>query len=202
MSINWGPWAIGMTERKGVRRYLEHIGFQCLNGAEAIQLLQAVVHQDYRQILVMAMSWGTALEGLLGRLPLLRELRGHSTRRQQEWAHLEPEQSQLMPSPGSLKLREHLTKLAASLVGIEEELIDGDSSLIDLGLDSLGATVLVESVYRDFQVSLEAHDVSGISVENLIQMIGFRLEGQINSVPEVVPVVMATHQNESPLPAC
>lgn len=158
LSIAWGPWVIGMTERSGVKGYLDRVGFQCFTVPQAIRLLERLWHSEYPDPIALAVDWPRALaQGALP-FPILKDLRceldvGEASTADSSNAGSPAELESCQP-PSSVE--ERLRSIVTRLISPRNQL-DMTIPLVEQGLDSLAAAVLSESLYREFGVTFEAN---------------------------------------------
>ncbi len=153
LSIAWGPWEIGMTERSGIKQYLDRSGFQCFSVPQALRLLEHLWHSECPEPIAMAVDWARASLNL----PILHELQSDL-----------PVPVELSQPGGSTE--ERLLSLVAGLSSAGNRL-EVAIPLVDQGLDSLSATVLLETLYREFGLVVNADALAeGLSLQDLVNL--------------------------------
>jgi acyl transferase domain-containing protein len=173
LSIAWGPWEIGMTERRGVKEYLGHTGFQCLSPAQGIQLLENLWHSRYPAPVALAADWRLASAQGQMRIPILedlqRELELDGDPADDSSDGREARGAGQSQQSGSTE--ERLRGLIAGLISSRAS-VDMAIPLVDQGLDSLGATVFSETLFREFGLNIGADAFAdGLNLRNLLARI-------------------------------
>jgi acyl transferase domain-containing protein/acyl carrier protein len=159
LSIAWGPWEIGMTERSGIKQYLDRAGFQCFTVPQALRVLERLWHSEYPEPIALAVDWPRALGNGHLRLPILNDLQIADRTQVDAASKCHPDSTE-----------ERMRGLVAGLTSARTDL-DIAIPLVDQGLDSLGATVLIETLYREFGMSVEAEALAdGLSLRDLVEM--------------------------------
>jgi acyl transferase domain-containing protein len=173
LSIAWGPWEIGMTERGGIMEYLHHAGFECFSVSQGIQLLENLWHAECSRPIALAADWQRISAQNQMHLPILEDvLREPAVFRSskvdsgfsQTSGEAEPRQQ---PDSNEERLRNLMAKLLSSRNHLDKRL-----PLIDQGLDSLGATMLSETLYCEFGLNVDADAFAdGLNLADLISRI-------------------------------
>jgi acyl carrier protein len=146
-----------------VKEYLDRAGLHCFDAARGIQALEQLWCSENPQPIAVAADWKQLLAHGPCKLPILENLRSEVLSDTPE-ATAEPAQV--------LSAEEYLQNLIGSLISANGK-IDMTSPLLDQGLDSLGATVLVESLYRDYGMTVDADAFAdGLSLRDLVERVG------------------------------
>lgn len=163
LSIGWGPWEIGMTERPGVKEYLTRAGLRCFDARTGIQMLEHLWHSEHPTPIAVAADWKQAFGGPVAALPIYDQLRAEA----EGALNSKSGNHSSNGTAPHLSRAEHLHNLIGSLISTKDR-IHAEIPLVDQGLDSLGATVLVESLYRDYGVNVDPDAFAeGLTLQDL-----------------------------------
>jgi myxalamid-type polyketide synthase MxaB len=196
LTINWGPWAeAGMAVRLDQGRRLALRGFEFMAPDQGLQALEYVLRQAMTQVTVVSMNWPLLLQGLKGeRKPTLLS----ALRREPSYGTSNtvprPTEAKLMPgTPLALELEERQARLLVYLqeqlgqmIGMEPAQLDPKASLRDLGIDSLIAMELKESIESSLGVVLPLQSFT--DDPNLIGLVAQVLAHLETSVPQLATI--------------
>ena len=180
LSIAWGPWEIGMTERRGIKEYLDSAGFQSFTAPQAMQFLEHLWYSEAPEPMALSVDWGRAATRGRLTLPILNDLlreiepgEGSTASSDRGGATHNGEHSP-KTSTAEKRLRTHIAELLSARMQFDIAV-----PLVNQGLDSLGATVLTETLYREFGLSVEADEfAAGLSFRDLADRVaGAALRG-------------------------
>jgi acyl carrier protein len=153
--------------------YLHHAGFECFSVSQGIQLLENLWHAECSRPIALAADWQRISAQNQMHLPILEDvLREPAVFRSskvdsgfsQTSGEAEPRQQ---PDSNEERLRNLMAKLLSSRNHLDERL-----PLIDQGLDSLGATMLSETLYCEFGLNVDADAFAdGLNLADLISRI-------------------------------
>ncbi|MDO6423884.1 hybrid non-ribosomal peptide synthetase/type I polyketide synthase [Saccharophagus degradans] len=208
LAIDWGPWATGMIEELGlIDHYRNSRGMSSLSPEAGMDVLERVMGQNHAQLMVnTVIDWPLFTAWYPTLPPLIVDLAA-----QQKEAQGETDQGafidrfkQADESQRIALLSEHFTHVVSDVLRIKTELVAAESSLNDLGLDSLLAIELRARIQRDMKVALPVVTLlSGTVVSELINKINTNLLEQISNDTGVTAtenkVVEYTNENEFPL---
>ncbi len=155
LTVNWGPWSIGMAARTGARERerLRAQGLDFLDPDGALAALGELLRRDATQAAVLPMDWQVFTRALPGDPPpVLRELVAPHAPSTVSWrarltAAAPPQRAELA---GEL-VRSLVAKVAGLGAG---ERIAARQSLLELGLDSLMALELRNRLESALAVAL------------------------------------------------
>jgi acyl carrier protein len=172
-----------MTERRGIKEYLDSGGFQSFTAPQAMQLLEHLWYSEPPELMALSVNWGRAASRDRLRLPILKDLlrEVESGERSPRGSGRGPaaDNGDQSPKPGTAeeRLRTHIAGLLPARTQLEIAV-----PLVNLGLDSLGATVLTETLYHEFGLSVEADEfAAGLSFRDLADRVaGTALRGDVN----------------------
>ncbi|MER8041793.1 amino acid adenylation domain-containing protein [Streptomyces sp. NPDC094032] len=158
LSLDWGPWATGMIEELGlVAHYRDARGMSSLAPETGMAVLERVIGQDRAQLLVATvtdwpvfLSWYPTPPRLVSGLAAAA---ARATPTGQGGSLLDTYRRSDEPARVAL-VAERFAALAAGVLRVAPELVDADSRLGSLGLDSLLAMELRARVHTELGVSL------------------------------------------------
>ncbi len=169
LAVDWGPWDIGMAARAGAaaQRRWARTGLRLLSCGQATQALGSLL-AGAGQVAVLPADWtalGAALtaDGVPAPSGLLSELAGAAAPRA-AGAPSRPASglSRYLALPGGQRtgfVRDHLRRSTAAVLGLADGDLPADTSLTGLGMDSLMAVEVAQSITRDFQLPLYPREV-------------------------------------------
>lgn len=156
LSINWGPWAVGMIDKLGlIEHYRQYRGMNSTVPAVGINIFDRVMGQDVPQILACEADWRRVL-AWYHRAPSL-------------FAHL-AEADESAPEEGKQSfisafrdtavgakvtlVQDHLADVIAEVLRCKRAQVDANSTLNMLGLDSIMSTELRNKIATYFGQTL------------------------------------------------
>lgn len=173
LAIDWGPWATGMIEELGlINHYRNSRGMNSLAPEAGMEVMERVLGQDCAQLMVnTVVDWPLFTAWYQSMPPLIADLA-----KEQKSAQGDTDQSTFVDrfrhadSDQRLQLlTEHFTHIVADIMRVKAEVVSGDVSLNQLGLDSLLAIELRARIQRDLKVALPVVTLlSGTLVSELI----------------------------------
>ncbi|MFF3772979.1 amino acid adenylation domain-containing protein [Streptomyces sp. NPDC002232] len=158
LSLDWGPWATGMIEELGlVAHYRDARGMSSLAPETGMAVLERVIGQDLPQLLVATVvDWPVFLSWYSRPPRLVSALAAAAARTApagQGDGFLDAYRRADAVERARL-VSGHFSALAAGVLRVEPGLVDADSRLGSLGLDSLLAMELRARVHTELGVSL------------------------------------------------
>jgi acyl transferase domain-containing protein len=161
LTVNWGPWAgDGMAKDTGEGRGpLALRGMGAITAAQGTALLGRFLELDLTQVSVLPIHWATfrAAYPSFDRSPFLSELRTDST------PESKPARLSVLPGGNGKNRRErieqYLLHRAARALHAEPQSLNAESTLIELGLDSLMLVELRLEIERALGVRLRLMDL-------------------------------------------
>jgi len=138
-----------------VLRKIEAVGLKTCRSDAIGPMLKQLLLGCEKQIIAMSAHWGNVYQNLTSARSWIPK----------EW--LENSDNQQGDSQGD-ELSHSLRALLAATFGIDEEMIDDDSSLVQYGLDSLNATAISNKINQKYNTELTQLELlSGISFADL-----------------------------------
>ncbi len=157
ISINWGPWAIGMIrELDLVEHYRSRRGMNSIIPQAGMAILDRMMSQDVSQVVVCEADWRVALDWYPKDPPFFAHLADNGDEKgSADDAVGFPElfASAAEESRGELVLR-HFKDLIAGALRSDPARLDGDASLGSLGVDSMMVTELRNRISHYFGQSM------------------------------------------------
>ncbi|WP_170119449.1 type I polyketide synthase [Tumebacillus permanentifrigoris] len=186
LSINWGPWAIGMVEKQNLVEYYEQIGMECLTASAGMQILDYLLGQNVAQTLVLSANWPVLLHQYPKDLPLLALLRKHldeAGTQSRIGQDFKERLLQLAPDARRSAVQEHFLHLISEFLHYPRPMLEVDKSLPDIGLDSMISLKLKAQVLQDLGVGLMIGELlSGVPIQELAELVMQRQEEQVATV--------------------
>lgn len=175
LSINWGPWTIGMIEKLNLASHFRDNGIDCIRRGEGMRLLEHLMGQHTAQVAVLSADWQSVRMFYPG-LPLLNLLdqKTYANQNRQEGKMSWPDgELPINPAERRKALVEQFTMIIAELLYYEKDSLDTSKSLPEIGLDSMMAVKLRNRVHNQFGIAPMVGDLlSGNSIsvlgENLV----------------------------------
>jgi hypothetical protein len=202
MSINWGPWVVGMVEELNLVEHLTERGMPPLTTARGMEMLDALVGQNDSQVTALAANWPAVFERQPVVRPIILHL-GQDDDREDAGANEPPAGADLVkqirsaPPAGKRALLEtYLTELTAKVLRLDRTRLEAAQALVMLGMDSLMASELKNRIELNLHVRLSVVDLlQGLSISD----IAARLLPQIEPAPAVETIVDATVAGQTAL---
>ena len=162
LSINWGPWETGMGA--GLKRQFEQRGMQMISASVGRKLFERLFQYDLSQVLVMKTDQEKMAEFMGRERMYLMEnslIAGEAVIKA-------PQDFEEITSPGAR--REAVKEIIGKALRIQPEKLDENLSLPDMGLDSLDAFELKETLKEQLGVEIPVSELLGSSpIEVLLQ---------------------------------
>ncbi len=188
-SLNWGPFAeVGLAaqaENRGDRLALQGVG--SLDPARGMAAMGMLLASDLAQAAVIPIDW-RAFANVARRLPLLQGMASDLLPARNEAAPGLDRHALLAmaPAEATQRLEAYLRGVVSRVLRVPAPKIDPQRSLHELGIDSLMATELRNTVEADLSVGLsvvkflEGHGVAALAGEILAD-----LAGEAQTGPEI-----------------
>ncbi|CCG98409.1 polyketide synthase [Fibrella aestuarina BUZ 2] len=167
LSINWGPWSSGMTQKGNLEAFFAKMGMHSLSVAEGLATLSQVFHSPDAQLAVLPVDWPVFLNTSLTDHPLFANHR----------------RSDSLALSGSNPFRQaetiasEVVSQLALLADLDVAQVDMTCSLPDCGIDSLTAMVFKDWLKRHLSIDLSIDDLlAAHDVRTLIDSLTVRYQ--------------------------
>jgi NADP-dependent 3-hydroxy acid dehydrogenase YdfG/acyl carrier protein len=200
LSINWGSWAeVGMAASLTTRHQAANatLGMDNIAPQQGLQVLKQVLGQVPSQIGVLPINWSVLKQQLSvrGQLPpLLFELFAKTQTQEETVASVQrsdilPRLSQAQNGDRLNFLVVYLQEQITKVLGFGTVLtLDPQQRLLELGLDSLMAVQLKNSIAADLEVNVPIEKfIDGSSIVQLAKLLLEKLT-LVNAIPSSLPL--------------
>ena len=181
LSINWGPWAVGMVNDLNLTEHYASRGLDIITPEHGMRYLARLIGQQAAQAAVLSADWRKLLEFQPKVSPMLAHLAAESASGREgagETAAQDFLQTLLLAEPGDQSglMEHHLQSLAARVFRMDREKVDVSQPLSALGLDSMMAMELKNRIELSLRVPVSVLDLlKGVSIAELAQSMVTRL---------------------------
>jgi aryl carrier-like protein len=201
LSIAWGPLSGGgMAESSDtVRRLVERQGFGFIPADTLFPLMEQLLRSDVSCGAAIQCDWNRYREA--GKLPVGGFLSGVTSREQQHTAAADDrspillELQDAVPAHRMALLTKHLQQRAGEVIGLAGERLDTATPLVELGLDSLMAVDLRNTVVKDLGVNLTVATL--FNIPTLSGLAGHLLDEHLALSAEPLPVAALSDISDS-----
>lgn len=185
LSINWGPWAIGMIKELNlIEHYRNRRGMNCILPEVGMTVLDRVLSQDLSEIVICEADWPRVLAWYLKQPKLFAHLA------KVENAEIPVEDAGLAnlseadPETRKSLIAEHLAELIAKVLRCKRSQVELGRSLNALGIDSIMATELRNKIANHFgQTIAIVKLLSGASIAQLAEELLEKMNESLASKP-------------------
>jgi acyl carrier protein len=181
LSVNWGPWAVGMVKDLDLIDHYAARGLDCITPEHGMAYLARLIGQKTPQAAVLSADWPR----LAGYQPVVSAMiadltaesasdrSGSSGQDSEDFLH-----ALMMTDPDRHLgvMEQHLQGLAARVLRMDREKVDIGQSLSALGIDSMMAMELKNRVELSLQIPVSVLDLlKGVSISELAESLLPRL---------------------------
>jgi NADP-dependent 3-hydroxy acid dehydrogenase YdfG len=171
LSINWGPWAVGMVSELNLVDHYAARGLDVITAKQGMQFLARLMRQPIAQAAVLTANWAKFFEFQPRVNPMLAHLADAAGGAAADGGQQEDFLTALLIADADARaalLGERLRDLVARVMRMDRAKIDLAEPLNVLGLDSMMATELKNRIEVDLHVSVPVMDLlKGIAIGEL-----------------------------------
>lgn len=171
LSINWGPWAIGMIKDLNlIEHYRNSRGMNCILPEVGMTVLERVIGQDLSEIVICEADWSRVLAWYLKHPALFAHLaKAENAETAVEDTGL-GNLAEADPETRKSLIEEHLADLIANVLRCKRSQVELNQSLNALGIDSIMATELRNKIANHFGQNIPiVRLLSGSSIAKLAE---------------------------------
>ncbi|MCA9506887.1 MAG: amino acid adenylation domain-containing protein [Myxococcales bacterium] len=202
LSIDWGPWAVGMIEELGlIDHYRNSRGMSSLSPEAGMEVLERIISQDKSQICVatiidwpLFLNWYPQIPCLIG--DIAAEQKNQNT---DESENFIDRFSSLSAKERLKELQDYFIHIVSNVLRIKVSQVNVEQNLNELGLDSLLAIELRARLQRELKVAppvvklLSSTNIKEICLE-LYQQMEELLNSQFLQTTEAIEVFTDTKE--------
>ncbi|CAH1195753.1 5-methyl-1-naphthoate synthase [Paenibacillus plantiphilus] len=181
LSINWGPWLVGMVEKLNLAAHFQENGIDCIKAGEGMRLLEHLIGQNCAQVAVLSAEWRSVRKLYPGvaLLNVLDKQAGQQGDGTDETSSVDAIKALDASERGPFILKQ-FAALVAELLHFDSESLDTTKTLPEIGLDSMMAIKLRIRMQNEFGNAPMVGDLlSGYSIAALAKMITQQFEEQL-----------------------
>ncbi|HAX78173.1 MAG TPA: hypothetical protein DCY88_20720, partial [Cyanobacteria bacterium UBA11372] len=199
LSINWGPWAGGGMAVEEFQTWMSRMGIEALPPTQAIASLEYLLGTNCVQTTVANIDW-SLFKGLYesrGKRSLLEQINAQPQKTIDQPSNQRSEVLQQLEAATVAKRHSILIAFLQDEVARSlklSQLPDPQQGLFDLGMDSIIAIELVNSIQSKLQVELPIADFLQASSIDALAMLLLKQFNPDNSTLEVTANVLDIHQ--------
>ncbi|HEX2927837.1 MAG TPA: amino acid adenylation domain-containing protein [Ruminiclostridium sp.] len=175
LSIDWGPWAVGMIKELNLIEHYKNRGMFSITPEVGMEIMDRIMGQDVSQIIVgtidnwpLAMSWYPVVPPLFSQL-LAEVGQNKSSETKESFTDIFRE-----TEVGERKavVEDHFVNLISNVLHAKRSQVDINLSLNRLGLDSILAVDLRNKIMKYFNVSIPVVNLlSGNSISQISEQV-------------------------------
>ncbi|WP_183559346.1 type I polyketide synthase [Mucilaginibacter sp. SP1R1] len=169
LSINWGPWSIGMFQKTDFERVFSLMGINSLSAEQGIRFLESVFYSNQVQVLIQLADWPKLLSSSLADNNLFSN-----------YQHLlkgDASVNKAMPDINTVE-GDMITELSV-LLNMQGSEIELDKSIADYDMESISVMVLSDIIDKQWGVAISVDELWRInSFADLIAKITIAISGR------------------------
>jgi len=212
LTIDWGQWAeVHLQTRRGLQERMALIGMRPLAPDQGLGALEWLLQRECAQMMVMSVNWSQVLNSLpidsqpaLLSLIVSKQANGPvSPTPSNAFGADRPEFYALLPAERRRWLESHILLLIANVLRLEPSRIVSQETLSNLGLDSLMAIEVKNSIESSLGVSLplvrflEGPTVAQLAVQVLEELAPSAISPDGEKITEVLEQVAQLSEEEA-----
>jgi myxalamid-type polyketide synthase MxaE and MxaD len=179
LSINWGPWSeVGMYARAGLFEGSTSRSVENINPEQGAELLSLLVGKQAGALMVINADW-TRFKAQPMLAELVSERRADAPSVDNEGAFESLAFEMLLAGEAGRRamLEEYLKKAIGRVLRCEAGSVSRNSALVSLGMDSIMAVELKNSIEAELNLSVSLADLFTGSVVRLVENLDMQLRG-------------------------
>ena len=152
ISINWGPWAIGMIKENNlIEHYKYQRGMNCILPDSGMQIMNRILGLEAPQYIVCDADWSVVLNWYETKPKLFAHLSTDTeTTKGNQNLNFEDDYRTIAESERMEFVKDKLIDRVSQVLRCKKSTVDHNSSLISIGLDSIMATELKNKISAYF----------------------------------------------------
>lgn len=185
LSINWGPWAIGMIKELNlIEHYKLHRGMSCILPEAGMKVMERILNQPHAQLTVCDADWQKVVKWYVKKPSLFADLNDASQEEDQSDDAGFLDTYVRLPGPDRLHLvSQNLRRIVAQVLHSAVDSVDPDASLISIGIDSLMGAELSTRINSYFGKTLSLVKlISNASVADLVRELNDKIDQDKNTL--------------------
>ena len=200
LSINWGAFRdAGMAARQADLRTLSRFGIHTLSPENGFAVVEKLLSRGVARAAVLHMDWTRYAAGYgSDRLPPLLEklcpAAGHYSE-----ASSRPKEENATGEDIQAAVRHAIRAKVAAILRADTESLPDDANLIELGVDSLLALDLFQSLEKQFRIRVDRsllfkEPTLGALSSRIASLLGAEEAAQDEDLPAILPDIAARHE--------
>jgi acyl transferase domain-containing protein/acyl carrier protein len=181
ISINWGPWALGMVADLNLTEHFAMRGLDVIAPEQGMRFLGHLMGQRTAQAAVLSVAWRKLFEFQTKVCPMLAHLAAESESASGDGGETTSDDflELLLMTPSAeqtMLLEQHLQSLVARVLRMDRGKIDVTQQLGALGLDSMMATELKNRIELSLRLPVSVLDLlKGVTIAEFAKALVTRL---------------------------
>lgn len=188
MSVNWGPWAVGMVRELDLIAHYAQRGMEPITPAQGVQMLDRIFGQNHAQLAALSAEWPLVFEhqpvvpAMILHLGDDEEQAASGQEAAESGASLF-ERLRAADAPERQALVEdYLQELTAKVLRLDRSKLDSQQPLNTLGMDSMMASELKNRIEAKLNVALSVVDLlQGLTIAELAAKLVPQIDAQRGS---------------------